>query len=359
VRGLILDSTQNDLAINRLAYDSDGSNDLGVPLVCGECTGDTINDAAATDPALRNEQGWNFRAVMASSATTRVIARLLSTQGSSGNGDVNLDRRFKVGVYTANEPFGQSFSAQMRAAAELYGPQRPQPAMVSVETSFHPRDAETNSYEWRQDLDRLSDASPDGIPDAIVVATFAQYHAAFVRSFKGSYNVRVLHAHNFRIDSAIQSLGTLGDEEEGVSAPLVAPGETGETFTSQFTAATGLSPTFLDSVYYDAAAALMLAAVAAGGDDPSQLTGEQLRAGLRTINQPGGEAVGAGADGIARAISALRDGRAINYSGASGPLDFDAQGNVRSLLTHYRSASGKFTELTTFDCITDPECPAQ
>jgi ABC-type branched-subunit amino acid transport system substrate-binding protein len=357
VKGLIVDSSQNDIALNKLAYDMDTSNDLEVPLICTECTSEAINDPAATDMAARNAQKWNYRAVMSHRSTAQVMVRLLLQLGTNSNGDVNQDRKFKVGVYVANEPFGQSFAAELRAAAEAQAPLRPQSPTVSIEASFHPRDAEPNSYEWRADLDRLSDASPDGIPDAIVVATFAQYHSAFVRSFKGSYNVKVLHAHNFRIESAVQSLGQLGDDEEGISQAVDGPAA--EAFAAELTEATGVDPGFLDANYYDAATMLMLAALVAGGDDPANVSGPALRDALATLNDPTGEVVHAGREGVARAVAALREGKKINYEGASGPMDFDVNGNVKNVLQRYRAEDGDFTTVESFDCVTDPLCPSR
>ncbi len=359
-KGLILDSSQNDIAINRTNYDIDTANDLAVPLQCSECTAITINDPTSTDPALQNRDKWNFRAVASSRSVAKVMVRSLLTEGPNSNGDVNYDRKFKLAVYVSNEIFGQSFSGEIKQQAEALAVTRNPPLPVVVEQSFHPRDAEPNSYEWRADLDRLSDAAPDGIPDAIIVATFAQYHAAFVRSFKGSYGIKVMHAHNFRIQSGIQSLGTLGDGEEGVSGQLLNDGASGERFAAEFREASHFDPAFLDAVYYDNAITLMLASLIAAGPsgDPADVTGAQVRDALTRTSDSAGAAVGAGKDGVAEAFRLIRAGSAINYEGASGPMDYDSSGSVVERLAHYQAKNGGFVELATFDCIQNPnECP--
>ncbi len=358
IKALIVDSSQNDLALGRTFYDFDSANDLGVPLQCSECTSSLVNDPTSTDPASSNRDRWNFRATSSSRSVARLMARELLELGPNRNGDVNFDRRFKVGVYVSNEVFGQSFLADLRAEVEAIAPTRPQPVPASIEETFHPRDAEANSYEWRADLDRLSDAAPDGIPDAIVVATFAQYHAAFVRSFKGSYAIRVLHAHNFRIQSTIASLGTLGDEEEGFSPVLLDEG--GDAFAAEFGVETSTPPLFLDSIYYDNAVTLMLAALVAGHgrDDVSSVDGAAVRDAMFQLHAAGGEKVAAGREGVARAVALIREGKPFDYEGASGPMDYDAAGNVKSRLARYVAQGGKFVELAQYDCVADSvQCP--
>src|ERR1700693_1115137 len=63
-KAIITDSSQDDIAVNALAYDGDPSHDLGVPVVCMACTTPDINNPKAEDAdpvkqaALRNVKGW-------------------------------------------------------------------------------------------------------------------------------------------------------------------------------------------------------------------------------------------------------------------------------------------------------------
>jgi branched-chain amino acid transport system substrate-binding protein len=77
------------------------------------------------------------------------------------------------------------------------------------------------------------------------------------------------------------------------------------------------------------------------------------------LNDPTGEVVHAGREGVARAVAALREGKKINYEGASGPMDFDVNGNVKNVLQRYRAEDGDFTTVESFDCVTDPLCPSR
>ena len=75
---------------------------------------------------------------------------------------------------------------------------------------------------------------------------------------------------------------------------------------------------------YDATIALALAAQAANSID-----GGAIRDQLRTIGVAPGRLVIAGPEGIASALRALADGGQVIYQGASGTLDWGANGDLR------------------------------
>ncbi len=80
---------------------------------------------------------------------------------------------------------------------------------------------------------------------------------------------------------------------------------------------------------FDAAAVLALAIEKADSDDPVE-----VRDALRAVANPPGEIVGPG--DIAKALELVRDGKDINYVGASGDVDFDEFGNVVSSMRVWR-----------------------
>ena len=91
---------------------------------------------------------------------------------------------------------------------------------------------------------------------------------------------------------------------------------------------------YRDSIFYDAAVTFMLAILMAANDldDPTAVTGAQVRDEMyNTSVVSGGEVVRCGPDEFARAIDFISAGTAINYTGPSGPMDYD-NGNVRSNL---------------------------
>lgn len=74
---------------------------------------------------------------------------------------------------------------------------------------------------------------------------------------------------------------------------------------------------------YDAAIVAMLAMEAS-----EELTGEQIRDNIRKVTDPEGTPVGPTVAGLKRAKELLANGETIRYVGATGPLQFDANGDV-------------------------------
>ncbi|MGE5858592.1 MAG: hypothetical protein ACM31K_08910, partial [Solirubrobacterales bacterium] len=74
---------------------------------------------------------------------------------------------------------------------------------------------------------------------------------------------------------------------------------------------------------FDATVLCYLAAVAAGSTD-----GQQMADHLIDLTAPGGERLSW--QQLPDAIKALEDGKDIDYTGASGPIDMDVQGDPTS-----------------------------
>ena len=75
---------------------------------------------------------------------------------------------------------------------------------------------------------------------------------------------------------------------------------------------------------YDATVALALAAQAAG-----RLDGAAIRDRLRAVGSGPGTVANAGAGGVAAALRVLAEGGEVDYEGASGSVDWDANGDLR------------------------------
>ena len=88
---------------------------------------------------------------------------------------------------------------------------------------------------------------------------------------------------------------------------------------------------------FDAAAVLALAIEKADSDDP-----EDVRDALRAVANPPGEVVGPG--DIAKALELVREGKDINYVGASGEIDFDQYGNVVSTMRVWSVQNGQIVD---------------
>ena len=58
------------------------------------------------------------------------------------------------------------------------------------------------------------------------------------------------------------------------------------------------------------------------------LTGPSIREAIRRVHTPGGTLIGTGPAEFRKAIELIKAGRPIKYTGATGPIEFDANGDV-------------------------------
>jgi ABC-type branched-subunit amino acid transport system substrate-binding protein len=360
-KAIITDSSQDDIAVNALAYDGDPSHELDVPVVCMACTTPDINNPEAEDrdpvkqAALRNLKGWNFRTTMSSVYQVPVLARMLL---ASSHGD-----RFKLSIYASDDPYGRGFSDALKTGLLKVRPR------AFIEQVYHDVNVNPAEYDWAADVAKAIDnhnestGKNDGPPDTVVEITFPKFAIGFTKAFLASGSkVRLVHTHNFRVARVLETLKGAVEDQEGTSQAVLGEGSSAQVFAQDLKALTGEAPAFRDSGAYDAATTLMLAALFAAQQnqlaDPSQVTGAQIRDAMRAINNPQGETVNAGTDGFTRAVQLIAAGKPVNYQGASGPCDYDAHGDVVAHLARFQVQGGRFADVERFDCVRNSSCPA-
>ena len=110
-------------------------------------------------------------------------------------------------------------------------------------------------------------------------------------------------------------------------------------FYDQFVATFGNDPVAFSSTIYDATALVLLAIAKAGtSDDPIA-----IRDAVFQLNDASGVVVQAGR--LAEGLRLIRENRAINYEGAAGASDIDAEGNAELLYELWRfEATGETFE---------------
>ena len=362
-KAIITDSSQDDIAISMLAYDGDPAHQLDVPVVCMACTSAGINNPEAKDAdlvkqaALRNGAGWNFRTTMSDAYQARMLARYFVAHG-----DITGDGKLKLALYASDDPYGHGFSDSLKSGVLKLAPE------ASVEQIFHDVKAIAAEYNWAADVARLVDrknentAQADGLPDAVVVISFPKFEINFTKAYiESNTKVRLFHTHNFRAIRVIEALGLAIENHEGSSQAVLGEGPSAIAFSEDLRALNGQVPAFRDATAYDAAMSLMLATLHALRQnrlqDAEQVTGAMIRDSMRAVQQRGGEPVYAGINGFARAAQAIAEDKAINYSGASGPVDYDEYGDVVAQLARFRVQSGTFVDVERFDCLRDRDCP--
>ena len=365
-KGLLLATSDEDLAVHKLSYDADSGNDLGVPLVCASCTSSSINSPSANSSdavaqaAWRNSEHWNFRGIMSTKLVAKVLASLVV-----GDSDKNHDGKVKVSFYGVNDSFGTGAKKDLDAELKT---QLDGGAPYVLEELFHPREIDTNSYNWAQDVSKLLDdrnettSAVDGFPDTVVSANLVLQESAFTKAYvESGTSIRVLHFQTFRTSSALRPIAQLAEGQEGVSHVLYeANDDSGKTFKREFESAIGQSIVYRDAIYYDTAMMLMLGVLKATIhlDDPTTVTGSQIRNALVSMGPPiQGKTVSSGKDGVRAALEELKNDLPINYQGASGPMDWDANFNVTDKLAHFRVRDGQFVDVDVYNCVRDSSCP--
>ncbi|HXU81901.1 MAG TPA: hypothetical protein VN914_10925 [Polyangia bacterium] len=378
-KALMVDTSRNAIAITKMMYDADPANDLNVPITCVTCTAPNLNDpmAMGTDDVdtatLRDAAGWSFRTCNRATEQTAVLQRVILSRGTKG--DANGDGKFKVAILVLDDNSGHGFVTSTRKQFAATNPD------VIVEKIVLPGPAIdiNNSIFWDGIAAKLVDdnsdcvqdpntataclppATGDGEPDVIMENLNPGYNIAISKALTRAQNhITFFHAHAFRAPQTAEILRSAIDGQQGVCAVLYDSSPSGMKFASDMHTALGRDPALLDSSVYDATVTLSLAMVKAsrGLPDPSMVTGAQVRDALSQLNDKAGEVVGVGAAEFARAFQKFAAGAPINYEGASGPVDFDAYGNVWVKLALYAGMDGTFVDVQKFDCISDHSCPA-
>lgn len=162
-------------------------------------------------------------------------------------------------------------------------------------------------------------------PDAVFFVAFPQDGATMTRewiSLGGTQNL--LLNNSLRSPEYVRAVGArylqgaFGMDNASVGGPTV------EAFRHAYEAAyraTSDGPGI--ATQYDAVMLYGLAMNLAPA-----LDGPAIRDALRRVQDPNGTVIGTGPDEFRRAVALIREGKPVRYSGATGPISFDAAGDV-------------------------------
>jgi branched-chain amino acid transport system substrate-binding protein len=359
--GLVLDTSQDYLEVLKLQYDDDASKHLDVPVVGLVATSPAFNNPNAENPdalvqqADRDTKEWGFRTAMSSAPQGLVLAQIVADAG-----DVNDDGLLKVSVFASSEPFGMGQVNSFAGALTQLEQDAVVEQILFDPTATTPNDVEFFADTLDQLVDGQTDGTDDGKPDILVGLTFPDYLAAIIKAHKqAKSSIRFIHGMALRNQKILDSLGSDANGQEGVSFVVVAPDDSGENFARDMKARTDLPPNSMDSPTYDATTALMLASLIAaqGQDDPSTITGKDVRDALASTSDLDGKVVRPGVKGLTSAVNLIEQGKPINYEGAQGPCDFDENGNVANDLIRFVISKGAFADKEIYDCVSSPTCP--
>ncbi|MYA50631.1 MAG: ABC transporter substrate-binding protein [Chloroflexi bacterium] len=236
-----------------------------------------------------------------------------------------------AGALYINDAYGQGLADQFEESFTALGGQA-----VTV-----PHEPEQPSY-----ASELAQATAND-PDVLVAISFPVSAGVYVReAIESGAADTFLFVDGSKSNDLIDAVGAEHLEGMYGTAPEALENADRAQFDGDYMAAynNDLSLPFIRESY-DAAVIFALAAEAADSSDPVA-----LRDAIRSVSGPPGEEVGPGVEGIKRALELLRDGREINYQGASGPVDVDENGDVTGAMGIWKIMNG---ELVTERIVTE------
>ena len=255
---------------------------------------------SATSPALTSvaDNDFFFRVALSDVLQGPVLASVVREQGFDNVGVLHVDDAWGRGLADA---FAGAWSGTIRSVAVERG-----------QAGF---------------LTELREAAGGGGEALVVIAPGAEANAIVREALESGLFERFAFGDAAKRPSLVRSIG--GARLGGMygTGPATAPESAASAaWEAAYVDEHGALPVraYVKETY-DATVALALAAQAAG-----TLDGAAIRDRLRAVGGGPGTVVSAGPGGIADALRILAGGGAIDYEGASGSMDWDENGDVRS-----------------------------
>jgi len=302
--------------------------DQVVAIVGGLCSGETITgansqaipngvvmvSAASTSPLITGLQDRDliFRIVPSDAYQGQVMARMVWNQGLR-----------RVAVTHVNNDYGRGLGGSFRDAFTALG---------GTVTAFAAHEDQRASY--RTELATLA----RGIPEALVITAYVCGPGLTMirQALEGGFFNRFIGGDGMRDDVLPRELGA--NLNITVTQPVPRAGNPGlEIFQQMFTAIGQNPASIFVAQGYDGAFALALAIQHAGATDRARIS-----ASLRAITAPGGTVIRPGQ--WREAVAALAAGQRITYVGGSGPIEFDAAGDVPGNVAQWTIQGGTFVQ---------------
>lgn len=235
-----------------------------------------------------------------------------------------------INIGARNDLYGTGFADSLEAELEERG------ATVAEKVVYDPEQPSYNS-----EAGQLTSGNPDNFVIIDFPETFAKLGPALVRT--GNWTPEQTFITDGLSSTDLSEL--LGAEAtEGMlgTAPGAFSGDAPDAFDALYEEAPGPKRNLFDSTTFDDVILCYLGAVAAGSSD-----GEEIAAAIVDVTAPGGKKVTF--EQLPEAIKALEAGEDIDYEGASGPVDWDENGDLSRYI--YDISEFKGGELAKVDTV--------
>lgn len=236
-----------------------------------------------------------------------------------------------INIGARNDLYGTGFADSLEAELEERG------ATVAEKVVYDPEQPSYNS-----EAGQLTSGNPDNFVIIDFPETFAKLGPALART--GNWTPE----QTFITDglSSTDLADLLGAEAtEGMlgTAPGAFSGNAPDAFEAAYEKAPGPKRNLFDSTTFDNVILCYLAAVAAGSSD-----GEAIADSIVDVTAPGGAKYTF--EQLPEAIVALEKGEDIDYEGASGPVDWDENGDLsRYIYDISEFKGGKLVKIDTVE----------
>lgn len=286
---------------------------------------------ASTSPALTelNDDGYFWRTVPSDAVQGRVLADAMA-EAFGADATVNTGTR--------NDAYGTALTQQFTAAWEAGG------GTIGRSVQWNPEAATLDS-----EAQELAGGEPDAWMIIDFPETWAKMGPALVRA--GGWDpARTFTADGLRSSDLPGRVGDQATEGMRGTAPSVVEAPAQEAFDAIWNERVqGVERQTFDAQSFDGVMVAFLAAAAGGSADPAVIS-ENLQA----ISGPGGTKYTF--EELDDAIEAALAGEDIDYEGASGPIDFDENGDPSAAFYEtWQYQGGELVTLETFGPITVEE----
>lgn len=247
-------------------------------------------------------QGFWFRTAPPDTFQGKALAQLAKQRGFKS-----------VAILAINNDYGSGLAESFTSAFEALG------GKVQGQPVLYPPEASTFESEVNIVF--------KGQPDAVLLIAYPETGSLVLKSAyqQGLLGQKTqLLATDGLKDEAIANLTGKNQAGDYIVTGLVGTaastgGPAANDFNQAYSAAYQRQPSAYNSNTWDATALLVLAAEAAKSN-----TGPAIKAKIRDVaNAPGQEVTD-----VCQALALVREGKDINYQGASGTVELDAQGDV-------------------------------
>jgi len=235
-----------------------------------------------------------------------------------------------INIGARNDLYGTGFADSLEAELEERG------ATVAEKVVYDPEQPSYNS-----EAAQLTSGNPDNFVIIDFPETFAKVGPALARTGKWEPTSTFITDGLSSTDLS-ELLGPEGTEGMLGTAPGAFSGGAPDAFDKLFTNAPGPARNLFDAPVFDNVTLCYLAAVAAGSSD-----GEAIAEAIVDVTGPGGQKYTF--EQLPQAIEALVNGQDIDYEGASGPVDWDDNGDLSRYI--YDVSEFKGGELVKVDTV--------